>query len=183
MKGDVLADLSFTAGPVETLYLNEQRVGERFVSHLGAVESLTQSAHREGGGELGVSVAKVGGKLASERGVTFSLREPIAQARVLYESLAQDGSLRHSPRDPHPGDYVQFSGLADLYHPTRNQHDDRLPPPTQPSTGRWKRNGLDRKTGCIPLMHLTPPCGCSCSRTTRSSQPPSWPPAGFAATP
>ncbi|WP_043687408.1 hypothetical protein [Streptomyces xylophagus] len=124
---DVLARLRFTAGPVETLYLNELRVGERFVSHLGVIESYTRTAHRQVGGELGVGVVKLSGARSTEDGITYTLREPIAQALVLRESLAQDGSLHRSARHPHPGDYVQLSGRACLSHPTRYPHDDCLP--------------------------------------------------------
>ncbi|NUK09487.1 hypothetical protein HRW18_16040 [Streptomyces lunaelactis] len=127
MKDKSLANLRITAGPVETLYLNERRVEDRFISHLNAIESRTRTELREGGGEVGMAVVKLGGKRSTEQSTTYTLDKPIAQALLLHEALAQNGSLRRSPNDPHPGDYVQFAGRAFLSHPTRSPGDVPLP--------------------------------------------------------
>lgn len=111
---DVLGRLRFASGPVETLYLNKTRVRESFVGQLGAVESFTRTATKEG--SLEVPVIKVGAGLASEAGVTWTLSDPTAQALVLRAALDSQGAL-YGLDEAGPGRYISFAGTAYLSRP------------------------------------------------------------------
>jgi hypothetical protein len=111
---DVLARLRFASGPVETIYLSQTRVRESFVGQLGAVESFTRTATKEG--SLEVPVIKVGAGLASEADVTWTLTDPTAQALVLRAALGSQGLL-YGFDDAGPGRYISFAGVAYLSRP------------------------------------------------------------------
>jgi len=53
---DDIRQLRFQPGPIQSLYLNADRVNERFVSHLGAVNRWTRSAQRGGGAGIGLTI-------------------------------------------------------------------------------------------------------------------------------
>ena len=112
---DVVSQLRFQSGPVETLYLNEVRVRERFIAHLGAVEDVVRSATREAGGEIALPL-KIGGKVGGETSVTWTLSDPVAQVLVLRTALEERGEITGADR-PEPGTYVVRSGLALLSRP------------------------------------------------------------------
>jgi len=111
---DLLGRLRFASGPVETLYLNKTRVRESFIGQLGAVESFTRTATKEG--SLEVPVIKVSAGLASEAGVTWTLTDPTAQALVLRAALDSQGAL-YGLDDVGPGRYISFAGAAYLSRP------------------------------------------------------------------
>jgi hypothetical protein len=111
---DLLGRLRFASGPVETLYLNQTRVRESFVGQIGAVESLTRTATKEG--TLEVPVIKVGAGLASEVGVTWALTDPTAQALVLRAALESQGAL-YGLDGAGPDRYVSFACAAYLSRP------------------------------------------------------------------
>jgi hypothetical protein len=110
----LLSRLRFVGGPVETLYLNETRVREGFIGELGAIESFTRTATKEG--SIEVPIAKIGGGLSSEADVTWTLTEPITQALVLHSALESEGVM-HGLDTAAPGNYVSFIGTGCISRP------------------------------------------------------------------
>lgn len=110
----IVSQLRFRSGPVETVYLNEIRLRERFIAHLGAIEDFTRSGLKEGSAE--VPLLKFGGKLGQGTSVTWSLSDPVAQALVLRAALEEQDVLV-PPAQAKPGDYVVVSGQALLSRP------------------------------------------------------------------
>lgn len=111
---DLLGRLRFAGGPVETLYLNKTRVRESFIGQLGAIESFTRTATKEGSAE--VPIIKVSAGLASEAGVTWTLADPTAQVLVLRAALESEGTLC-GLADAGPGRYVSFTGAGFISRP------------------------------------------------------------------
>lgn len=111
---ELLGRLRFVGGPVETLYLNQTRVRESFIGQLGAIETFTRTATKEG--SIEVPVVKVGAGLASEAGVTWTLTDPAAQALVLRASLESQGALRGLDAAG-PGRYISFAGAGSVSRP------------------------------------------------------------------
>ncbi len=108
---ELLANLRFVGGPVETIYLNQTRIREGFITHLGAIESFTRTAIKEVSAET--PVVKIGAGVSSESDVTWSLSDPIAQVLVLHAALESRGLL-YSIDNAAPGRYVGFVGAAVL---------------------------------------------------------------------
>src|SRR6266699_1905741 len=90
---EVLSRLRFEGGPVETLYLDETRVHEDFIGQVGAIESFTRLATKEGSGGLETPVLKIDVGGSSEANVTWNLSHPIVQVLVLRAILQSKGSL------------------------------------------------------------------------------------------
>jgi hypothetical protein len=111
---DLLKKLRFIGQPVETLYLNETRVHENFIGQLGAIESFTRSATKEGSAEA--PVIKIGAGLSSESGVTWTLSDPISQVLVLRAALESQQRL-YGPDDAEPGRYISFTGTGLVSRP------------------------------------------------------------------
>ena len=111
---ELLGELSFIGRPVETLYLNETRVSEHFIGQLGAIESFTRTATRNG--SIEAPVVKVSGGASSDRSITWSLKEPVTQALVLRAAL-DDRNLLTGISHAKVGSYVTFSGIALISHP------------------------------------------------------------------
>lgn len=111
---EILGQLRFAGGPVETLYLNETRVREGFLGQLGAITSFTRTARKEG--NIEAPVIRFGAGVAAEADVTWSLAEPIAQALVLRAALEARGAL-HGLKEAEPGQYVGFAGAGYLSRP------------------------------------------------------------------
>jgi hypothetical protein len=111
---ELLGKLRFVGGPVETLYLNQVRVHESFIGQLGAIESFTRTATKEGSVEA--PVIKLSAGVTSEADVTWTLTDPTAQALVLRESLQSQGAL-HSLDQAGPGRYVSFAGAGFFSRP------------------------------------------------------------------
>jgi hypothetical protein len=106
---DLLRRLRFSSGPVETLSLNETRVRENFIGQLGAIESFSRTATKEGSAEI--PVVKVGGAVSSEAAVNWDLSDPIAQALVLRAALESQGLL-DGLDDAGSGRYIISSGIG-----------------------------------------------------------------------
>lgn len=104
---ELLGQLRFVGGSVETLYLNQTRVRESFIGQIGAIESFTRTATKEGNVE--VPIVKVGAGLASQAGVTWNLTDPTAQALVLHAALRSQGAL-FDLQNAAPGCYTSFTG-------------------------------------------------------------------------
>jgi len=111
---DLLGRLRFVGGPVETVYLNQTRVHESFIGQLGAIESFTRTAAKEG--SIEAPVLKLGAGVTSEAGVTWTLTDPIAQALVLRASLESQGAL-HDLGEAGPGRYISFAGSGFFSRP------------------------------------------------------------------
>jgi len=111
---ELLATLRFVGGPVETIYLNQTRTRESFITHLGAVESFTRTAVKKVSAET--PVVKIGAGVSSGSDVTWSLSDPIAQVLVLRAALESQGLL-YSIDNAVPGRYIRFAGTAVLSRP------------------------------------------------------------------
>ena len=119
---ELLGRLRFAGGPVETLYLNQTRVHESFLGQLGAIESFTRTATKEG--SIEAPVIKLGAGVASEAGVTWTLTDPTAQALVLRASLESQGAL-HGLDEAGPGRYISFAGAGFISRPGMLADDHR----------------------------------------------------------
>jgi len=111
---ELLSRLRFVGEPVETLYLNQDRVRESFIGQLGAIESFTRTEAKEGSVEI--PIVKVGAGLASQAGVTWSLADPTAQALVLHAALRSQGAL-YDLQSVAPGRYTDFAGTGFVSRP------------------------------------------------------------------
>jgi hypothetical protein len=114
--GEQLRSLQFTSGPVETLYLNENRVRDDFLGQIGAIESFTRSATKQGSVSGPLPILSIGGGVGAEAGVTWTLTDVTAQALVLREALERRGELADI-RSGAPGGYVQAQGRGRLSGP------------------------------------------------------------------
>lgn len=110
---DEVMKLSFTAGHVESMYRNDDRIRELFVGRVGSVRSWARSAAREGGGGVGLGVLQLSGAAGQENVVEYDLTDPTAQALVLRELLTEQGDVV-GPADAQPGSYVVVVGRACL---------------------------------------------------------------------
>ena len=124
-----LAGLRFTSGPVETLYLNKNRVKDDFLGQIGAIESFTRTATKEGKVDVSIPLVALGGAAGAGAGVTWALTDPTAQALVLREALQSRGQL-HDMSAVSPGAYVQGAGRGLLSRPGMREGEHRagLPP-------------------------------------------------------
>jgi hypothetical protein len=138
---ELLGRLRFVGGPVETLYLNQTRVRESFIGQLGAIESFTRTATKEGSVEL--PVVKVGAGLTSEADVTWSLANPTAQVMVLRAALESQGAL-HGLDGAAPGRYICFAGVGLVSRP--NMLDDRHRAGLQEHPGLYDALEAERAT-------------------------------------
>jgi hypothetical protein len=111
---DLLSRITFTGRPVETIYLNKDRVREHFIGQVGAIESFTKTASRTG--SIEAPVVKVGGGISSDRSVTWSLTDPVTQALVLRAALGERGLLKRI-NEAEVGSYITFSGATALVRP------------------------------------------------------------------
>jgi hypothetical protein len=129
--GQDLLNLRFVPGPLQSLYLNNDRVAERFTSHLGAIIGWTRQAKVGGGGGVDLKVVK--GDIKGERGneLSYDLSDITVRALLLRDAL-QDANVIRSPEQATVGQYVICSGRACLRHP------NLLPP------------GLISHEGCLP---------------------------------
>src|SRR5947207_2447679 len=100
---ELLSRLHFVGRPVETLYLNQTRVRESFIGQLGAIETFTRAATKEGSAET--PIVKLSAGISSEAGVTWTLSDPITQVLVLRAALESQGAL-YDPGDAGPGRYI-----------------------------------------------------------------------------
>jgi hypothetical protein len=123
----VITRLTFDSGPVETLYLDETRVHEDFISQFGAIASYTRLATREGSGGLTTPILKIDAGGSSEADVTWNLDHPIIQTLVLRAVLSSQ-NLLHGVDDLKSGRYIIFSGAGTISRPGMfdNLHRERL---------------------------------------------------------
>jgi hypothetical protein len=111
---ELLGRLRFAGRPVETLYLNETRVRESFIGQLGAIESFTRAATKEGTVEA--PVIKIGASASSEAGVTWTLSDPITQVLILRAALESKGLL-YGVDGASPGRYINCVGTGLVSRP------------------------------------------------------------------
>src|SRR5713101_3153529 len=91
---DEILKLRFTPGPLQTLYLNEERANERFISHLGAITGWTHSAGKEGGGGADLQIVKADARANTSNAITYGIENPLVRALVLREALHTSGNIR-----------------------------------------------------------------------------------------
>jgi hypothetical protein len=122
---ELLDRLRFVSRPVEALYLNEDRVHDNFIGQLGAIESFTRTAAKEG--SLEAPVIKIGTRISSESGVSWSLSDPLAQVLVLQSAL-ESQKLVDEIHAARPGHYVAFTGVGSVSRPGMfdDAHRERL---------------------------------------------------------
>jgi hypothetical protein len=161
---DELLKLRFSAGPLQSLYLNEDRVNERFISHLGAITAWTRSAEKGGSGGIDLKLVKgeVKGGLGNQ--ITYGVDNPLARALLLREALQTAGVVR-MPQSATVGQYVIASGQACLRHPTMEEGNEYLlsqmqlagcVPDTDP---RYEQLELDRSRAEAVRLALAGPAG------------------------
>jgi hypothetical protein len=119
---ELLGRLRFVSQPVETIYLNKNRTHDDFVGQLGAIESFTREATKEGKVEL--PIVKAGAGIGAEAGVTWTMTDPTAQALVLRAALESQGLLFDVDK-AEPGRYVEFAGRGLLSRPGMLQEEHR----------------------------------------------------------
>jgi hypothetical protein len=106
---EFISGLRSSAGPMETLSLNKARVRENFISQIGAIESYTREAARNG--NLEIPPVNLGASFSSQAGATWGFTDPLTQALILRVALDQKQKL-HDIKDAQPGDYVLSSGVG-----------------------------------------------------------------------
>ncbi len=109
--------MRFSVGPIETTYLNEDRVRERFVSHHREIKDFTLGARRTAAGEIRLFGAKAGASRDETKGVTYGLEDPLTQALALRHALEQQPGAVAQPGDDNVafGGYLVASGKPFLY--------------------------------------------------------------------
>jgi hypothetical protein len=113
---ELLGRLRFVKAPVESLYLNEDRAGDHFTGQLGAIDSFTRTAAKEGKFGAGVPVLNLSGGASAESGVTWTLREPITQVLLLHAALESQGLL-YGLDSTALGRYISFAGVGFISRP------------------------------------------------------------------
>lgn len=127
---DELLKLRFVPRPLESLYLNTDRVTERFTSHLGAISEWTRRSEGEGGVGLDIKVVKADVRRGGGNEISYDLHDATVRALLLRDALQAAGVI-HSPETATVGQYVVCSGRSCLRHPN-------FPP------------GLITHEGCLP---------------------------------
>lgn len=118
-----LLNLRFVPRPLESVYLNDGRVAERFVGHLGSIGEWTRRAQHEGGVGVDLKVINAHGTMGGGNELSYDLHDITVRAILLREAL-QAANVIHSPEEATAGQYVICSGRACLRHP---DIDPRLP--------------------------------------------------------
>jgi hypothetical protein len=108
--------LRFSSGPIQSLYLNEDRVNENFTIQLGAVATLVRSAGQQGMGTLNFKIVEVGKQKTAGNEIHYDLHDPLARALTLRTALQSEGLIQ-TPDDAAVGQYVVGSGAASLRSP------------------------------------------------------------------
>lgn len=106
--GDEILMLRIAARPSQTLYLNNERVDEQFISQLDSISEWIRQTGADAQGEVSVSGA--------EGGVGTLGDKPLARALVIRETLQSLGAIR-SPEEAAAGQYVVGMGRSCLRHP------------------------------------------------------------------
>lgn len=119
-----LLKLRFMAGPVESLYLNVDRVNERFVSHVGAISEWIRTAETEGGGGVDLKVVSAEATKSAGNQITYDVSQPFVRSLLLRESLTAQGWVTAAAAATE-GQYVLCDGDACLRSP---QLGNRFPP-------------------------------------------------------
>lgn len=118
-----LLNLRFVPRPLESLYLNDDRVTERFVGHLGSIGEWTRRAERDGSFGVDLKVINATGGLSRGNELSYDLHDITVRAILLREAL-QAANVIRSPEEATEGQYIICSGRACLRHPDM---DPRLP--------------------------------------------------------
>lgn len=116
-----LLRLRFVPRPLQSLYLNVDRVTERFTSHLGAISEWTRRSEAEGGVGVDLKVVKADVRAGGGNELSYDLHDITVRALLLRDALQAAGAIR-SPEQATVGQYVVCSGRACLRQP------DLVPP-------------------------------------------------------
>jgi hypothetical protein len=135
---DELLKLRFAPRSLQSLYLNVDRVNERFIGHSGAITDWTRTAGKEGGGGFDLKVVKGDAKATFENQITYGIDNPIVRSLLLRDSLQAAGVI-HDAKDAGVGEYVISSGRACL----RNPHLESQFPPNLVQHEAWCPTGSD----------------------------------------
>jgi hypothetical protein len=109
----LLASLSFQGDAVDRIYLNDPRVLDQFIQHLGSIESVVRSGNFEDGLGFNLKVIQGDRRQGTQTVVTWTLDNPMVQALLLQAALVREGVLR-DPADASVGDYILASGVSYL---------------------------------------------------------------------
>jgi hypothetical protein len=132
---EVVSSLRFPRQAYPNLYLNTERIAQRFRGYLGSIADFRKSAERTVGGDAKVRAlfveAGVQGAGVTGADVGYDLGDPLAQALVLRAYLANSGELRINTRAAPVTDFTLARGDGDLISPQ-----DVL------DNSSWKRHGV-----------------------------------------
>lgn len=112
----LLDGLTFVGGPVETIYLNDKRAEEAFITQVGAIESFTRTAAKELSGGGGPPFVTISGKKSTGAVVEYSTDNPLTRVLVLRTAL-ESKRLVYDIDHNAPGRYIRFAGAAVLSRP------------------------------------------------------------------
>ena len=135
---ETLNQLTFPQTGYPNLYLNQKRLGDRFLGKLGAIDTFSKSVETTGGANAKLKAVVAEATLESARGrhatINWNLSDSLAQALVLRAYLESAGELRTEPRAAMMMDFVLVGGPGGLVHPD-----------FVPDHANWPRNDLSVK--------------------------------------
>ncbi|MBD3941435.1 hypothetical protein IF188_06955 [Microbacterium sp. NEAU-LLC] len=111
---ETLNQLTFPQTGYPNLYLNQKRLGDRFLGKLGAIDTFSKSVETTGGANAKLKAVVAEATLESARGrhatINWNLSDSLAQALVLRAYLESAGELRTEPRAAMMMDFVLVGG-------------------------------------------------------------------------
>jgi acyl-CoA synthetase (AMP-forming)/AMP-acid ligase II len=112
-----IGKLHFKSQHAERVYLNEERVRDRFTLLFGAISTWVSKAGRGGTGGIALPFIEARATVDAADEVTYDITSPIAQVMLIRTVLAEQGMVR-SVDDAKVTGYVQISGESCLRHPS-----------------------------------------------------------------
>jgi len=118
---DTVRWLSFPRQAYPNLYLNEQRIGQRFRGYLGSISEFNESVERSSGANASAAALFLQAGIQRSRGgateIAYDLADPLAQVLVLRAYLATVGELHTDARSAPVTDFVLARGRGGLIRP------------------------------------------------------------------
>jgi hypothetical protein len=118
---DTVRWLSFPRQAYPNLYLNEQRIGQRFRGYLGSISEFNESVERSSGANASAAALFLQAGIQRGRGgateIAYDLADPLAQVLVLRAYLATVGELHTDARSAPVTDFVLARGRGGLIRP------------------------------------------------------------------
>jgi hypothetical protein len=116
-RADEVLDLVVTElQPLQSLYLNQQRVDEHFTTQIGAIASLGVAVDREVSGTVDLKFFSIGKQKTVGEQVSYDMTNPLARVLVLRAALDLKGRI-HRPEDAQINQYVVGSGVMCIQGP------------------------------------------------------------------